>query len=60
MEPGAPVAHIKFHKDLCPFQLVSDHLWVGDVVPGCLGESDQVCSVVVWCQISFIILRSSW
>ena len=29
-----PVAHIKLHEDLCPFQLVSDHLWVGDMVPG--------------------------
>ena len=29
-----PVTHIKLHEDLCPFQLVSDHLWVGDMVPG--------------------------
>ena len=29
-----PVAHIKLHENLCPFQLVSDHLWVGDMVPG--------------------------
>ena len=32
-----PVAHIKLHEDLCPFKLVSDHLWGGDMVPGVLG-----------------------
>ena len=34
----APVAHIKLHEDICPFQLVSDHLWDGEMAPGVLGS----------------------
>ena len=33
-----PVAHIKLHEDLCPFQLVSKPLLGGDMVPCVLGS----------------------